>query len=60
MNGKTPGFMQVQVAMDPPDKGWCSIITGTEAAIAGAVNPIAGGIFGGMSVACQLRRLDFF
>lgn len=51
-NGALHGFMSVRVEMDGSDADWCAKLLGPLAAIAGAINPIAGGFFGFASGFC--------
>ncbi|OCL02403.1 hypothetical protein AOQ84DRAFT_349179 [Glonium stellatum] len=55
-NGNLRGFIQAQVAMDTGSGGWCSSVSGllgSAGAIAGAINPIAGGFFGFVTGLCS-------
>lgn len=52
-NGNLRGYIQTQVSMDGDDGGWCSKVSGAAGAIAGAVNPIAGGFFGLVNALCS-------
>lgn len=51
-NGALQGFIEVTVAMDGANGGWCGKVNGFFGAITGILNPIAGGFFGAVSVLC--------
>lgn len=52
-NGNLRGFIQTQISMDSGSGNWCATVAGVAGAIAGAVNPIAGGFFGFITALCS-------
>ncbi|KAH6705154.1 hypothetical protein BKA61DRAFT_698670 [Leptodontidium sp. MPI-SDFR-AT-0119] len=51
-NGNLRGFIQSSVAMDVNEGNCCATLAGALGAIAGAVNPIADGLFGLVNALC--------
>ena len=57
-SGGLHGFMQVTVTQDQrQSSNWCSSNAGILAAVAGVINPLAGGFFGLVSAECSANGL---